>query len=132
MFMQLISYVILKILHLSLQHHHCDSQYTHKLMEVHSHDCRDMSTKEFEELDLDGHNYPTWGSYIKITLDSRGIIDVIATPITGDNLVNDVKNNTTLFLLRLYIHKDLKQEYLMKRCPHSLWKALNEQQKELI
>jgi hypothetical protein len=40
-----------------------------------------------------------------------------------------------LFLLRLYIHKDLKQDYLMERCPLASWKALKEryeQQKELI
>jgi hypothetical protein len=93
-------------------------------MDVHGHDCRDMSTKEFEELALDGHNYPTWASDIEITFASRGIIDVIVAPITGTALVNEVKKNTSLFLLRLYIHKDLKQEYLMERCPHNLWKAL--------
>jgi hypothetical protein len=106
-----------------------------KLMDVHGNDCRNMSTKEFEELALDGHNYPTWASAIEITFASRGIIDAIAAPITGTDPVNEVKKNTTLFLLRLYIHKDLKQEYLMERCPHNLWKALKEhyeQQKELI
>jgi hypothetical protein len=95
-------------------------------MEVHGNDCRDMTTKEFEELALDGHNYLIWASHIEITFASRGIIDAIAAPITGVNLVNDVKRNTALFSLRLYIHKDLKQEYLMKRCPHNLWKALKE------
>jgi hypothetical protein len=104
-------------------------------MEVHDHDYRDMSTKEFDELALDVHNYPAWASDIEITFASRGIIDAIVAPITGTDPVNDVKKNTTLFLLRLYIYKDLKQEYLMKRCPHNLWKALKEcyeQQNELI
>ena len=104
-------------------------------MDVHGNDCRNMSTKEFEELALDGHNYPTWASDIEITFASRGIIDAIAAPITGTDPVNEVKKNTALFLLRLYIHKDLKQEYLMERCPHNLWKSLKEryeQQKELI
>jgi hypothetical protein len=78
---------------------------------------RNMSTKEFEELALDGHNYPTWASDIEITFASRGIIDAIAAPITGTDPVNEVKKNMTLFPLRLYIHKDLKQEYLMERCP---------------
>jgi hypothetical protein len=51
-----------------------------KLMDVHGNDCRNMSTKEFEELALDGHNYPTWASDIEITFASRGIIDAIAHP----------------------------------------------------
>ncbi|PWZ18411.1 hypothetical protein Zm00014a_015906 [Zea mays] len=84
-------------------------------MKVHGHDRRDMATKEFEELSLDGHNYPTWASDIEITFASCGIIDAIAAPITSANPVNDVKKNATLFLLRLYIHEDLKQEYLMER-----------------
>jgi hypothetical protein len=79
-----------------------------KLMDVHGHECRNMSTKKFEALTLDGHNYPTWASDIEITFASCGIIDAIATPITGTALANEVKKNTTLFLLRLYIHKDLK------------------------
>jgi hypothetical protein len=49
-------------------------------MDVHGNDCRNMSTKEFEELALDGHNYPTWALDIEITFASRGIIDAIAAP----------------------------------------------------
>jgi hypothetical protein len=79
-------------------------------MEVYGYDCRDMATKEFEKLALDGHNYPTWVSDIEITFASCGIIDAIAAPITSANPVNDVKKNSALFLLRLYIHKVLKQE----------------------
>jgi hypothetical protein len=103
-------------------------------MEAHVHDCRDMATKEFEELALDGHNYSTWTSDIEISFASRVIIDAIAASVNGANAVNDVKKNTTLFLLRLYIYKDLKQEYLMERFPHNFWKALKERyehQKEL-
>jgi hypothetical protein len=94
-----------------------------------------MSTKELEGLALDGHNYPTWASDIEITFASHEIIDAIAAPLTSTAPVNDVKNNTALFLLRLYFHKDLKQEYLMERCSHNLWRALKEryeQQKKLI
>jgi hypothetical protein len=106
-----------------------------KLIKVHGNDCRDMATKEFKELTLYGHNYPTWVSNIEITFASHGIVDAIAAPMIGAKPINDVKKNIALFLLRLYIHKDLKQEYLMKRCTYSLWQALKElyeQQKELI
>jgi hypothetical protein len=43
-------------------------------MKVHGHDRRDMATKEFEELSLDGHNYPTWASDIEITLLLVGLL----------------------------------------------------------
>ena len=85
-----------------------------------------MATKEFEELALDGHNYPTWASDIEITFASRGIADVIAAPADGATPVIEIKKNTSHFLLRLYIHKDLKQEHLMERCPFALWNALKE------
>jgi hypothetical protein len=106
-----------------------------KLIEVHGIDSRDMETKEFEELGLDGHNYLGWASDIEITFASRGITDAIAAPVVGANPVNDMEKNTTLSILRLFIHKDLKQEYFMERCPYTLWIALKEryeQQKELI
>jgi hypothetical protein len=94
-----------------------------------------METKEFEELASDWHNCPTWASSIEISFASRGIADAIATPVARANPVNDMKKNITLFLVRLYIYKDLKQEHLMEICPYTLWQALKEryvQQKELI
>ena len=40
-----------------------------------------MTAKEFEELALNGHNYPTWAMDIKISLASHGIARAIqATP----------------------------------------------------
>jgi hypothetical protein len=89
--------------------------------------------KEFDELSIDRHNYPTWASDIAINFTSRGIVEAIQEPVATP--IQDKKKLSTLFLLRLYIHKDIKQEYLIERCPLALWKALKEryeQQKELI
>ena len=94
-----------------------------------------MATKEFDELALDGTNYPIWASDIKINFASRGILNTIEEPNDGDPAIEPRKLNTALFLLRLYIHKDLKHEYMLETSPHTLWKALKErydQQKELI
>lgn len=93
-----------------------------------------MATKEFEELALDGSNYPTWASDIKITLASRGLLATIEAAQAGV-VLQDKQIYTALVLLRFYIHKDLKAEYLMIENPRELWDALKEryeQQKELI
>jgi hypothetical protein len=90
--------------------------------------------KEFDELAIDGHNYPTWTSDIKINFASRGLLSYLSKPTAG--VILDEQNKYgALMLLRFYIHKDLKQEYLMEGNPRVLWLALKEryeQQKELI
>jgi len=93
-----------------------------------------MATKEFDEVALDGSNYPTWASDIKISLGSRGLLATIQEPQDGV-VVQDKQIYTALALLCFYIHKDLKAEYIMTENPHELWKSLKEryeQQKELI
>ncbi|XP_015695575.2 uncharacterized protein LOC107304717 [Oryza brachyantha] len=94
-----------------------------------------MAIREFDELALDGSNYPIWASDMKINFASRGIIKAIEDPVNGDAPVEDKKIMSAFFFLRLYIHKDLKHEYMLEMNPFTLWKALKErydQQKELI
>jgi hypothetical protein len=58
----------------------------------------------------------------------------INEPVDGV-VLDEQKKYGALMLLRFYIHKDLKQEYLMEENHHALWLALKEryeQQKELI
>jgi len=93
-----------------------------------------MATKEFEELTLDCSNYPTWASDIKISLASRCLLATIDVAQAGV-VLQDKQIYTALALLRFYIHKDLKAEYLMIENPRELWDTLKEryeQQKELI
>jgi hypothetical protein len=37
-------------------------------------------THEFEELALDGYNYPTWAIDVKISLTFRGMYEAIVSP----------------------------------------------------
>jgi hypothetical protein len=37
-------------------------------------------TREFKELALDGHNYPTWAIDVKISLALRGVCEAILPP----------------------------------------------------
>jgi hypothetical protein len=84
-----------------------------------------MATKEFEELALDGSNYPTWASDIKIVLASRSLLATIQEPQQGA-AIPEKHTFTALALLRFYIHKDLKSKYLMIENPRELWVALKE------
>ena len=74
------------------------------------------------------------GSDIKIALASHSLLATIQEPQTGV-VLQDKHTYTALALLRFYIHKNLKSEYLMIKNPRELWVALKEryeQQKELI
>ncbi|XP_015689925.1 uncharacterized protein LOC102706831 [Oryza brachyantha] len=94
-----------------------------------------MEIREFDELALDGSNHPIWTSDTKINFASCGIIKAIEDSVDGDPPVKNKKIIIALFFLRLYIHKDLKHEYMLEMNPLTLWKALKErydQHKELI
>jgi hypothetical protein len=70
------------------------------------------TTREFEELALDGSNYPTWASDITIAFAVWKISSTIQEPQQGV-VVTDQQNYFALALFRFYIHKDLKEEYVM-------------------
>jgi hypothetical protein len=57
-----------------------------------------MATKEFEELALDGHNYPTWAIDVKISLSSREIAGALIPsenpPREGDAQVTEQQKYT--------------------------------------
>ena len=36
-----------------------------------------MANKDPEELAIDGHNYPTWASDMKLSLSSRGLLPIL-------------------------------------------------------
>ncbi|KAM3189271.1 hypothetical protein ACQJBY_067907 [Aegilops geniculata] len=98
-----------------------------------------MTAKEFEELALNGHNYPTWAMDIKISLASRGIARAIQPPETplpdGAMLLTEQQNYAALFIIRHHIHPDLKSEYLQEESPSTLFLALKtryEQQKAVV
>ncbi|XP_020172995.1 uncharacterized protein [Aegilops tauschii subsp. strangulata] len=98
-----------------------------------------MTAKEFEELVLNGHNYPTWAMDVKISLASRGIARAIQDPETplpvGTTPLTEQQNYATLYIIRHHIHPDLKSEYLEEESPSTLFLALKtryEQQKAVV
>ena len=98
-----------------------------------------MTVKEFEELALDGHNYPTWAMDVKISLSSRGIAAALIPPADppqeGIAQLNKQQQYAALYIIRHHIHPDLKSEYLMEESPSNMWQSLKtryEQQKAII
>jgi hypothetical protein len=92
-------------------------------------------TCKFEELALDGHNYHTWAMYIKISLALRGMHETIFPPAHRTVQLLEPHKHNVLYIIRNYIHLDLKSEYVMEEEPSTLWTALQtryEQQKVVI
>ena len=92
-----------------------------------------MANKDPEELAIDGHNYPTWASDMKLSLSSRGLLPVLNEQPENAQLILDYIKASALLLLGNNIHSDLKTEYLMEENPRTLWLALKrryEQRKE--
>jgi hypothetical protein len=91
--------------------------------------------REFEELALDRHNYPTWAMDVKISLTLCGVYEAILPPQERTvPLLGPFKYNT-LYIIRNHLHIDLKSEYVMEEEPNVLWSALQtryEQQKPMI
>jgi hypothetical protein len=55
--------------------------------------------KEFDELAIDGHNYPTWASDIKINFSSRGLLPYLSEPTAGV-VLDEQKKYDALIILR--------------------------------
>jgi hypothetical protein len=79
---------------------------------------------EFEELVLDGHNYPTWALDVKISLAFWGILPALSPPADREAAFLDTYKYQALFIIRNHFHPDLKLEYVIEEEPRSLWVAL--------
>jgi hypothetical protein len=79
---------------------------------------------EFEELALDGHNYPTWTLDVKIRLAFHMILPALSPPAEREVTFLDTYKYQTLFIIRNHLHHDLESEYVMEKESHSLWVAL--------
>jgi hypothetical protein len=92
-------------------------------------------TREFEELALDGHSYPTWAMDVKISLELRGMNEAIVPPAERIVPLLESFKYSALYIIRNHIHTDLKSEYVIEEEPSTLWAALQtryEQQKAVI
>uniref|UniRef100_J3NDB7 Uncharacterized protein n=1 Tax=Oryza brachyantha TaxID=4533 RepID=J3NDB7_ORYBR len=89
------------------------------------------TTKEFEPLALDGHNFPTWSMDLKVNLSLREFYEAIIPP-RGTSAPDNKHKYNALYMIRAHIHKS---EYLTEEDPHVLWNALQkryEQQKAIV
>jgi hypothetical protein len=75
-----------------------------------------MAGREFDALELNGENYPTWVMDIKIALASRGLVCAIQTredPLpAGAAPLRDEQKYVALYIIRHHIHPDFKSKYL--------------------
>jgi hypothetical protein len=55
--------------------------------------------REFEELILDGHNYPTWALDVKISLVFYGILPALSPPEDRDVAFLDTFKYQLLFII---------------------------------
>ena len=87
-----------------------------------------MTVKEFEELALDGHNYPTRAMDVKVSLSSRGVAAALIPPEEplprGVAQSNEQHKYGSLYIIRNHIHPDLKSKYLMEESPSNMWQSL--------
>jgi hypothetical protein len=81
-------------------------------------------TLEFEELALDGHNYPTWAMDIKISLTLHGMYVAIVPPAERTIPLRGPFKFNALYIIRNHIHNDLKSKYVMEEEQSTLWTAL--------
>jgi hypothetical protein len=81
-------------------------------------------TREFEELALDGQNYPTWAMHVKISLALHRVYEAILPPEKRTVPLLDPFKYNALYILRNHLHIDLKSEYVMEEEPIVLWAAL--------
>jgi hypothetical protein len=77
-------------------------------------------SQEFEELTLDGHNYPTWTMDIKISLTLIGMYEAIVPPADRQQELPPTHKYNALYIIRHHIHPDLKSEYVLKEEPNVL------------
>uniref|UniRef100_A0ACD5THZ7 Uncharacterized protein n=1 Tax=Avena sativa TaxID=4498 RepID=A0ACD5THZ7_AVESA len=98
-----------------------------------------MAGKEFDSLELNGHNYPTWSMDIKIALASREIVRAIQNPDdplpAGAAPLREEQKYVALYIIRHHIHPDLKSEYLEEESLFTLFQALKtryEKQKAVV
>jgi hypothetical protein len=73
-----------------------------------------LMVREFEELALDEHNYPTWALDAKISLTFRGTYEAIIPPIDRQQELPPTHQYNSLYIIRHHIHPDSKSDYVME------------------
>ena len=88
-----------------------------------------MANKEFEVLTLDGHDFPTWATDIKVSLSKCELYQCLSVFEKSTQAMTE-KNKYEAYIIRNHIHPDLKFEYMMEENPRELWKNLKQRYKQ--
>jgi hypothetical protein len=64
--------------------------------------------REFDELALDGHNYPTWALHIKISLAFHRIMAALTPPAEREATFLDTYKYQAIYIIRNHLHSQLK------------------------
>jgi hypothetical protein len=64
--------------------------------------------RKFEELALDGHNYPTWALNVKISLSFYKLLPTLSSPMKREAVFLDTYKFNALFVIRNHLHRNLK------------------------
>jgi hypothetical protein len=64
--------------------------------------------REFDELVIDGHNYPTWALNVKITLAFRGIMTALTPLAEREATFLDTYKYQAVYIIRHHLNTDLK------------------------
>jgi hypothetical protein len=76
----------------------------------------EMANKEFEVLALDGHNFPTWATDVKVSLSRCGLFQCLADSEKSTQVSTEKSTQTWSLntwwrkIIRNHIHPDLKSE----------------------
>jgi hypothetical protein len=71
--------------------------------------------REFEELAIHRHNYPTWAMDVKISLALMRMYEAIVPPADRQQELPPTHKYNALYILRHHIHPDLKSYYVLKK-----------------
>ncbi|XP_056685461.1 uncharacterized protein [Spinacia oleracea] len=90
----------------------------------------DLMKRQFNVLDLSGHNFLEWTVDAQMNLKAQGldhtIKDIMVPGITEIKTATEQEKAKATVLIRHHLHDSLKTEYLMVENPKELWDSLKE------
>ncbi|XP_056695456.1 uncharacterized protein [Spinacia oleracea] len=90
----------------------------------------DLMKRQFNVLDLSGHNFLEWTVDAQMNLKAQGldhtIKDIMVPGTTEIKTATEQEKAKATVLIRHHLHDSLKTEYLMVENPKELWDSLKE------
>ncbi|XP_021859029.1 uncharacterized protein [Spinacia oleracea] len=90
----------------------------------------DLMKRQFNVLDLSGHNFLEWTVDAQMNLKAQGldhtIKDILVSGTTEIKTAIEQEKAKATVLIRHHLHESLKTEYLLVENPKELWDSLKE------